>query len=482
MIKGQFEFELGNSSDLVSRPFTLQLAETKINGLLFYLDGIVDEGEIEDSIIHCLQQKQTFDPNSELLNTIVTEIIRIKKLKLLPLQSFDKVLDDLLAGNTIIVFDGQKEVISAATTKLKERAITTPSSQRVLRGPHIGFNENLTSNIALVRGIIKNKYLTFEQHTVGSKTNTNICLVYLRDQVDSTALKELKYRLENIKITEVIDSNYLEEYIHDDYATPFPLILNTDRPDVISAEILGSKIAILVDGSAYALVVPSPLISFLQSPDDYYLKWNLLFNRLLRLFSMILGIYIPGLYIAFVNFEPGFVPYDLIISLAAQSENKPLPLVIEVLLFTVLLTIIVESALRLNKNLVLTVSLFGALVIGQASFEAGIVQPATLIIVSVSYILGFAVPIQTMDTAIRLMRYLLILMSSTLGLYGLTLTTIVFIVHLSHLSSLGVPYLSPMAPFDPKDQKDTLIRSALPKILKAKNKLHHEEPFFKKKK
>ncbi|MEH6943221.1 spore germination protein [Bacillus sp. JJ722] len=481
-LKSQFEFELGNTSDLVSRPFTLQLTETKINGLLFYLDGIVDEGKIEESIIHCLQGKHTLNDNPELLNTLASETLQIKNLKILPLTPFDKVLDDLLAGNTIIVFDGQKEVISAATTKLKERAISAPESQRVLRGPHIGFNENLNSNIALIRGIIKNKYLTFEQHKVGSKTNTNICLVYLRDQVDPTTLNELQCRLENIQIREVFDSNYIEEYIHDDFVTPFPLILNTDRPDVITAEILNSKIAILVDGTAYGLVLPAPLISFIQSPDDYYLKWNFLFNRLLRFCSMILGIYIPGLYIAFVNFEPGFVPYDLIISLAAQSENKPLPLVIEVLLFTVLLTIIIESALRLNKNLVLTVSLFGALIIGQASFEAGIVQPATLIVVSVSYILGFAVPIQTMETSIRLMRYLLILMSATLGLYGLTLTTIIFIVHLSHLRSFGVPYLSPIAPFNLKDQKDTLIRSALPKILNTKKELPHEKPFFKKKK
>ncbi|WP_019241043.1 MULTISPECIES: spore germination protein [Bacillus] len=482
IIQNQLQSELNYSMDVITRPFVFHLVDSKINGFLLYIQGIVNEKEIEESIIRCLQKKTTLTADDTLLTSICMEVIETKKYQIRSLHSLERVINDVLAGNTLIIFENYHEIISATTTKMKERAFSPPESQRVLRGPHIGFNEHLNSNIALIRGIIKNKNLTFEKHTIGTQTNTDICLVYLQDKVDPTILKELKHRLNNIQLSEVIESNYIEEFIHYDFFTPFPLILNSDRPDVISAEVLGSKIAILVDGTGYALLMPSPLITFLHSPDDYYFKWNLFFNRFLRFFSLIVGIYIPGLYIAFVNFEPGFIPYDLVISLASQSENKPLPLVFEVLIFTILLTVIVESALRLDKNLVLTVSLIGAIVIGQAAIEAGIVQPATLVVVSISYILSFAAPIQTMDSAMRIIRYALILMSAAFGVFGITLATIALIVHLAHLRSFGVPYLSPFAPFDPKDQKDTIIRFSLPKILKAKNKMHHEEPFFKKKK
>lgn len=479
-IKTQIETELGNPFDLVVRPFRLRMCDSALDGFLFFIRGIVNEVEIEETLINSLQTEQKALTSDDSLSRLATEALHIKNFHTHPVEEINPIIQGILEGNTIIVIDGKEEVLSAVTSEWVSRAVTTPESQRVLRGPNIAFNEDYLSNIALLRGIIKNKNLTFDQYSIGEKTQTKVCLVYLRDMVDQDILKEIRKRVANIDASQVLDSNYIEEYIHDDFFTPFPLVLNTDRPDMVAAELMSRKIAIIVEGTAYTLVGPAPLITFLQTSDDYYFKWNLFFNRILRLISIVIGVYIPALYIALSNFHPGFIPFDLLVSLAGQRENKPLPLVIEVILFIFILTIIVESALRLQKSLVLSISLLGTIILGQAAIESGIVQPATLMVVSVSFVLGFASPVQTLETPIRILRYLLVVTGAIMGLFGIIITTIVLVFHLSNLRTFGIPYLAPLAPFNKRDQKDTLVRFSLTKIINNKKSLHKEEPYKKK--
>ncbi len=202
-------------------------------------------------------------------------------------------------------------------------------------------------------------------------------------------------------------------------------------------------------------------------------------TRLLRIFALTLAIYLPAFYLAFVTYHPGLLPFDLILSLASQREGKPLPLVVELLLFMFLFQIIIEGALRLPKGLVSVVSIVGTIIIGQSAVEAGLVQPATLLVVSMSYIFSFVAPIMTLATAVRTLRYGFILIAAFLGLYGIILATLALVFHLNHLRSFGVPYFAPLFPFNPKDQKDTIFRFPIRKLTN-KHEFQHEEPVTKK--
>ncbi|MGG3197545.1 spore germination protein [Priestia aryabhattai] len=468
--------KLGSPTDLVIRNLRIKVNHQKVNTALVYIAGIVKEEEIENYIIEPMQQLRINDAEDNIIHTLQHEIIQVKAVTIV--KSLEELVKELLKGQTAILVEGKEDILLGNTSMWKERAIGDSTGQRVAKGPLIGFNENLDTNISLLRKCIKSEELRFQKHTLGSTTNTDICLVYLEKTVDKKVLREVNKRLEKINVEKILEANYIEEFISDDFFTPFPLALSTDRPDVVTGEITEGKVAILVEGSPFSLVVPSVLVQFLHAPDDYYTK-NGGFLRLFRALSLVLSLYLPALYVAFVNFHPGLLPGELLISLISQREGRPLPLVIEILLFMFLFQIILEAATRLPKELVFVISIVGTIIIGQAAVDAGLVQPSTLLVVSMSYIFSFVSPIITLSPAIRTIRYVFILCSAFLGLYGLILGTLTLLFHLNHLRSFGVPYLSPMSPFNPHDQKDTIFRAPFEENTNSSHQFFHEEPVFK---
>ncbi|MBK0295665.1 spore germination protein [Bacillus sp. S34] len=467
---------LGNPTDIVIRNLRIKVNSQKVHTALVYIAGIVKEEEIEDYIIEPMQQLRINDAEDDIIHILQHEIIQVKAVTVV--KSLEELVKELLKGQTAILVEEHEEVLLGNTSMWKERAVDEAQGQRVAKGPVIGFNENLDTNISLLRKSIKSEELRFEKRTLGTITNTDICLVYLEKTVDKKVLKELNKRLEKINLQKVLEANYIEEFISDDFFTPFPLTLSTDRPDVVTGEITEGKVAILVEGTPYALVVPAVFIQFIQAPDDYYYKSGG-FLRLFRVLSLILAIYLPALYVAFVNFHPGLLPGDLLISLISQREGKPLPLVLEVLLFIFLFQIILEGATRLPKALVFVISIVGTIIIGQSSVEAGLAQPATLLVVSMSYIFSFVNPIVTLAPAVRTIRYVFILCAAFLGLYGLIMATLTLLFHLNHLRSFGVPYLSPISPFNSQDQRDTIFRVPFDETANSSHSFHHEEPVSK---
>ncbi|YCA44959.1 spore germination protein [Bacillus sp. JZ8] len=468
----QIKKSLGNPADLVVRKIRIKVNDQKVNTALIYIAGIVKEEEIEDYIIEPMQQLVINDFEDDIIHILQQEIIQVKAVTII--TSLEELLKEVLKGQTAILVDGKEDILLGNTSMWKERAIEEAQGQRVSKGPVIGFNENLDTNISLLRKSIKSEELRFEKRTLGTITNTDICLVYLEKTVDKNVLKELNKRLEKINSQKILEANYIDEFISDNFFTPFPLTMSTDRPDVVTGEITEGKVAILVEGTPYSLIVPAVLIQFLHSPEDYYYKSGG-FLRLIRALTLMSGIYLPALYIAFVNFHPGLLPDNLLLSLISQREGKPLPLVIELLVFMFLFQIILEGATRLPKGLVFVISIVGTIIIGQSAVEAGLVQPATLLVVSISYIFSFVNPVVTLAPSIRTARYILILFAAFLGLYGIIMGTLTLLFHLNHLRSFGVPYLSPISPFNVHDQKDTFFRVPFKKTRDSSHYLRHEE-------
>ncbi|MGM0838261.1 MAG: spore germination protein [Bacillota bacterium] len=229
-------------------------------------------------------------------------------------------------------------------------------------------------------------------------------------------------------------------------ASVYPLVLITERPDVTSGNILEGKIAIICDGTPNVLIVPAVFMQFFQTPEDYYESSIFNVTRLIRIASLFISIFLIPFYIAFTLFHPEMIPSELLISLAAQRQNVPLPLVVEVLILMLIFEVILESSIRLPTGIILAFSIIGTIIFGQSAAEAGIVQLSSLVIISATYVLNFAVPVHSFGNAIKLIRYLLVFLSSCYGLYGIILGTIVLINHLTSLNSFGVPYLSPIAP------------------------------------
>lgn len=311
----------------------------------------------------------------------------------------------------------------------------------------------------MIRRYIKNPNLWVEKMKKGSVTNTDIALMYIQGICDEKVLKEVKQRLEKIDIDSILESGYIEQLIEDETFTTFPTMYHTERPDVVAGNLLEGRFAIIVDGTPFVLIAPALFVQFFQSVEDYYSRFDIATSiRILRVLVFFISLVAPAVYVAATTFHQEMIPTQLLVVIAAQREIVPFPAVVEALTMEVAFEILREAGVRLPRVVGSAVSIVGALVIGQAAVQAGIVSPAMVIIVALTAIASFATPAFAMAISARLIRFIFIIASAVMGFYGLILGIIMMFVHLCSLRSFGVPYMSPLAPFSSQGVKDALFR------------------------
>jgi spore germination protein KA len=261
----------------------------------------------------------------------------------------------------------------------------------------------------------------------------------------------------------VLESNSIEEMIQDKRYSPFPTVYNSERPDVIASALLEGRVAILVEGSPFVLVVPALFVHFFQSSEDYTQRGDFAsLVRLLRYFCFIVALLTPSVYIAITTYHQEMIPPNLLLSLIGQREGIPFPAFIEALIMEVTFEILREAGIRLPKSIGQSVSIVGTLVIGQAAVDAGLISAAMVIVVSITAISNFALPAFNVGISARLLRFVFMVSSAMFGLYGIIILLIMLGLHLCQLESMGIPYMTSLAPFRAKDQKDTLLRLMRP--------------------
>ncbi|WP_394548718.1 spore germination protein [Priestia aryabhattai] len=464
--------ELGNSSDvsfrMVESPYqnTLKVA-------VIHLDGLADENIINENIMTPLIQWLKESNQVATVEEIEEQIPQMLTVSQLTIkENWHEFVSAVLTGDTVILLNGSSKIFIGNTKKLQSRAVTEPTSQTVVRGPKDSFTENLRTNTSLIRARIQDSNLRLDSMKIGSVTHTDIGLMYIQGNADERIVEEIKERLKGIKVDGVLESNYIEEFIRDDRTTIFPLLLNTERPDAVVGNLLEGRIAIIVQGTPFVLIAPAIFSQFFQSPEDYYQNYYIAsFLRILRFGSFFLSMYASAIYLALITHHQGLIPNTLMVSLMAQRERVPFPAIVEMLVMELAFEMLREAGIRMPRAIGPAVSIVGALILGQAAVEAGFVSAAVVIIVAISAISNFTLPSTSIVNAARGFRFILIIVSAFIGLYGILLMTLCICLHISSLRSFGIPYFSPFAPFDFKEQKDTLARFSLPSLLrKQQNK------------
>nr|WP_310500984.1 spore germination protein [Paenibacillus qinlingensis] len=451
--------ELGHSTDLVIRRMMLP-SVPPCKGAIVYVDGLANVKEVLDSLLIDYRSGEWALP---LLNEIeplslIKEYL-LKSGEVTGTSDFTTLYHMILSGDTVIFVDGFNEGICASTREWKDRGVTEPSSQTVVRGPREGFSETLRTNTALIRRKIKDSHLWMETKQIGRVTQTDVALMYIKGLVTDNMLEEVRTRLARIDIDGILESGYIEELIQDEAYSPFPTVFNTERPDVVAAALLEGRIAILVDGTPFVLLVPAVFTHFLQAAEDSYQRADISsLIRILRYVALLIALLAPAAYIAVTTFHQEMIPTTLLINIAAHREGIPFPAFVEAFLMEVTFEILREAGIRMPRAIGQAVSIVGALVIGQAAVEAGLVGPAMVIIVAITAISTFIIPSFNMGISIRMIRFLLMILAAALGLFGILVGVIGLILHLCSLRSFGVPYLAPFAPYNIEDQKDNVIR------------------------
>lgn len=454
---------VGGSTDVVFRTYTNPASGSPSMGFI-YIDGLADSALVTKNVIVPLTESDELkglrEQTERAFLLIKEQILPVGGVK--ECKTAESLLGMLSEGNTIILIEGWAVALAANTAGWEKRSINEPTSQGVIRGPKEGFTESLRTGTSMIRRRIKSEDLRIEEYKIGRRTKTGIALVYLEGIASKEVLAEVRRRLDSIDTDSILESNYIEEFIQDGGLTPFPTIQNTERPDAVAGAILEGQVGILIDGTPFALLAPSTFFSFFQSSEDYYQRYDIsTFLRLIRFTAFFVSLLLPALYIAITTFHQEMLPTTLLISLASQREGVPFPALIEALIMEITFDVLREAGVRMPRVIGPAISIVGALVLGQAAVQAGLVSAAMVIVVSFTAISNFVIPSLAIANSIRLIRFLMMLIAGIVGLFGIMSFLMVLLIHMASLKSFGVPYLSPAAPMKPRYLKDVLLRSPL---------------------
>ncbi|MCK6257828.1 spore germination protein [Fictibacillus sp. KIGAM418] len=439
--------------DVVFRTF---LIGGKTKAVIVYIEGLSNIEELDDNVIAPLMEEASGKVRSP--QAALGERMHISKLK--EVMTFADCIENISIGNPVLLLEQEESGLALGLAKWEKRSIEEPTAESLVRGPREGFVETLGVNTSLLRRKIKSPDLKMKSMKIGRYTSTNIVIAYIEGLADQTLINEIENRLHRIDIDSVLESGYIEELIEDNPRSPFPQLINTERPDTAAANLMEGRVVILVDGTPFVLIAPISFFSLLQSPEDYYQRSLVSSSiRLLRFLFMGMSLVLPALYVGVTTYHQEMVPTSLLISIAAARESVPFPVFVEALLLEITFEALREAGVRLPKQIGAAVSIVGALVIGEAAVSAGLVSAPMVIVVAITGISSFMMPHYTQGMALRLLRFPLIFLAATLGLLGIMLGVITIVVHLCTLRSFGLPYLSPIAPLHGRELKDTLFRA-----------------------
>lgn len=420
----------------------------KRKGVIVFVESMTDQAIINGHIMG----KLAMPPITGLSNPVTEPTYEYLKNTLLtaasvsPAHQMEAVTKRVLSGDTALFVDGLKTVLIIATRKVDSRAVSPPETETDISGPRDGFTEELRVNVTLVRRRIKNPNIVVKRITIGLRSETDVAILYFRGIVNMKLVHEVEQRLEALSIDDPTISG-MKGLLEDHPWSTFPTILTTERPDKFTRALLMGKVGIIVDGTPYCLILPATFSDFFQANDDYAQKWQIgTLTRISRYISAFLGLSFPALYVAIISFHPAFLPTPLALAIGKSREGVPFPAFIETLIMVIILEIMQEAGIRLPKNVGSAVSIVGGLVIGEAAVRAGLVSPPIVIVTSFTAIASFSIVHHNMGLPLRLLRFMLMILGASFGMFGVTLGLLAIAIHLANLDSFGEPYLAPLAP------------------------------------
>lgn len=438
------------SPDLIVR--FLEIKQSGSQAALIYFDGLVDKNSINNNVLRPLVH-ETGNAESDITVTIG----HVKKA-----TNWTQIEESLFQGYCVLLIDNRTEALLFETQGWPQRAIEDPQLETSLKGSHQGLVETGGQNIALIRRYIPNRELKMKELLVGRRGKTKVTIVYLEDVAHPDVLQELEERIRKLDVDAVINTGELSELIEDNPYSPFPQLMTSERPDVAASQILQGRFVIVVDRSPSVLIAPATFTSFFQSVDDYSTRWLVAsFIRLQRFAGFVIALFLPAFYIAVTSFNYEIIPLKLLLSVGESRGKVPFPPVMEAIIMEFSIEMMREAGIRLPAPIGQTIGIVGGIVIGQAAVQAGIVSNIMVIVVALTGIASFILPNYDMASAIRLIRFPMMLIASMLGIFGIIIGFLILIAHLISLESLGTPFGSPLSPMRYMDLKDTFIRFPL---------------------
>lgn len=455
----QVETSLGHSPDLLVHRFLAFTGRTEC--AVVYLKSLSDTEELNKSVLTPLLQVALMPKDIKNLAKVLPQA---GSQEITSLQELNK---SVVSGNTVLLVSGFKSGLKIPLKKLEQRAVTEPDTEKVVRGPRDGFVESLWSNVGLLRQKIKNPDLRLEVVTLGTRTSTEVGIVYIEGIANRQIVEEVRSRVKRINVDRLLSSNVIYEFVQDSPWSPFPTMQITERPDRLAHYLLDGRVGIMVDCDPIVQVAPVVFWDFLKSSDDYIENgFVVTFVRFVRFLGHLITLLVPGAYVALTTIHLQMLPQALAVIIAGARTRAPFPVAVEMIIMELMVEILRETSLRMPGIFGQTMSVVGALVIGEAAVTAGLIEPIIVVIVAFTTLASFLVPDYNAAITVRLLRFPLILLSASLGFFGLSLGAMFYLIHLVSLRSFGVPYFAPVAPLFLQDMGDMFIRLPWWKLLR----------------
>lgn len=428
--------------DIVKRRF--YVGEKKdIAVYMVYTDNIVNGSAIEESILTNIMNRCRIDGKKEgMLKRLNEEVIAIGEMQ--EVNTFQEIFDAVLLGDTILLMDGNDIALQASTKGFPSRGVSEAKTEVVVQGPKDAFTEVGATNIVLIRRRIRDTKLKVKRTKVGQRSKTDVAIMYMEDIVRKEVLQEVENKINAIDIDVILDSGYIDQLLENSWLSPFPQLQMTERPDKAASALLEGRIVLVIDNTPFVVMVPATLNVFFQAAEDYYDRWEIMsFIRLIRYCAGFLAVALPGLYIALTVFHPSMLPTNLALKIAETRQNIPFPAVGEILIMEIAFELLREAGIRLPSPVSSTIGIVGGIIIGQAAVEAGIVSPVVVIVSALTGICTFVIPNVALVSGLRLAKYIVLIFSAVLGLYGFWLALILLLIHMASLKSFHIPFLYP---------------------------------------
>ena len=350
------------NSDIKLREFKLNIRDKEYKALLVFIDGMINSNSINDFILKPIMSKASIPFKQG--TAVVTNNITVRKVKKFNLEdyiynclvpqnsmqkvtSFSDVFSSVNIGDCALFIDTLSVAFTIDVKGFESRSITEPKNEIVVRGSQESFVEKLRTNTSMLRRLINNENLIIEDTSVGKISKTKVAICYMKNIANSDLIAEVKYRINNLDVDNIISSGQLEQLIQDNSKYIFPQMIATERPDKAANHLLEGRVVVIVDGTPYSLIMPAVFIDFLSSPEDVNLKFqysNLL--KLVRLIAFFITLFLPGLYVAITNYHNELIPTELLFTIDASRSTVPFPIIFEVLLMEISFELIREAGLR----------------------------------------------------------------------------------------------------------------------------------------
>lgn len=399
---------------------------------IIYFETLCKSNTINDFIL-----KPIYDDKIKSLDDIKN---KLPSGNLLEINDENTLYDNLYSGFTIISIDNK--FISFETKESLDSGIVAATNEKVIKGPKDAFTENYQSNVGLIRKRIRSKNLKINEYTIGTSSKTRVALFYLDDIVNKDLVNKIEKKLKTMNLDYVANSNYIIDAMNKKNNI-MPTNIMTERPDLTSFLLMEGRIAIMVENSPQVIIIPMFFSDTIHTIDDYYQNSkNVSVTRIIRVIAFIISVTIPGMYLALTTFNQEALPTSLLINFSIQRQGVPFPSIIEALVMFLIFEILKESDTRIPFVVGTSMSIVGALVLGQAAVDAGLISPIMIIIIAVSSVTSFLFNDNDLVNAIRVWKLIFILLSAFAGLYGFFIALLLFLVKISSMDSYGFDYVT----------------------------------------